>query len=64
MPNITIDGPAISLDKKRLLAKRLVPNTAEIYGLPEEAITLIIKESGPENVSHGTVLLVDMPHEK
>jgi len=36
MPVIRVDGPQISVDKKRELAKRLTEAAAEVYGMDKE----------------------------
>ena len=51
MPVIRVDGPKISVDKKRELAKRLTEAAAEIYGMDKEHIIVLIRENKPENVS-------------
>ena len=60
MPNITIDGPAIKeLEKKRILTKKITEAAVKAYGLPKEAIVVVIKENSPENVSVGGQLIID-----
>lgn len=60
MPIITVEGPAIEdTDKKRTLAKSLTEAATNAYGLPIEAIVVLIKENSPENVSVGGQLIVD-----
>ena len=59
MPVIRIDGPKISVDKKRELAKRLTEAAAEIYGMDKEHIIVLIRENEPENVGVGGELIVD-----
>ena len=57
MPNITVEGPPISLDQKRQLVKKLTEAAVEVYRI--EHITVIIKENPPENVGSNGELLVD-----
>jgi len=59
MPVIRVDGPQISVDKKRELAKRLTEAAAEVYGMGKEHIIVLIRENPPENVSVGGELVVD-----
>lgn len=60
MPNIVIDGPIIKdLEKKRKLVEKVTEAAVEAYGLPKEAIVVIIKENPPENVGVGGKLIAD-----
>ena len=60
MPNITIEGPAIKeLGKKRILTKKITEAAVKAYGLPKEAIVVVIKENSLENVSVGGQLIID-----
>jgi len=59
MPDITIEGSRISLDKKKILVKEVTDAVEKAYGFPRGAYTIYIKENGPENVSVGGELVVD-----
>ena len=59
MPSITVGVPKRDIDTKRKLVARLTDLVAEIYGVPKEAITVVIEENPPENIGVGGVLLVD-----
>jgi 4-oxalocrotonate tautomerase len=60
MPTITVEGPHIPLEKKRRLAKGLWEVATAVYEeVPAEAIVVLIRENGPENVGVGGELLVD-----
>lgn len=59
MPHIAIGVPKRDVDTKRKLVAKLTDVVAEIYGVRKEAISIVIEESPPENVSVGGVLLVD-----
>lgn len=59
MPLIVIDGPVIDTDKKRRLVAGLTRVASEIYDLPEQVITVLIRENRPENVGVAGKLLVD-----
>ena len=60
MPIITIEGPKIKeLDTKRTFVKEMTDAATKAYGLPEEAMVVLIKENSQENVSVGGQLIVD-----
>lgn len=60
MPNITVDGPVIEdVEKKRTLVKEMTDAATKAYGLPQEAIVVVIKENSPENVGVGGKLIID-----
>ena len=60
MPTIIIEGPPLGdIEKKRKLVADTSASASAAYGLPVEAMVVIIKESPPENVGVGGRLLVD-----
>jgi 4-oxalocrotonate tautomerase len=60
MPNITFDGPRIEdLAQKRELIKTVTDAAVKAYGLPKQAMVILIQENDPENVGIGGELLVD-----
>jgi len=60
MPNITFDGPRIDdIGKKRELIKAVTDAAVQAYGLPKQAMVILIKENNPENVGIGGELLAD-----
>ena len=60
MPNITFEGPKIEdLDKKRELIRSVTDAAVKAYGLPKQAMVILIKENNPENVGMGGELLLD-----
>ena len=60
MPNITFDGPKIEdIGKKRELIKSVTDAASKAYGLPKQAMIVVIKENNPENVGIGGELLSD-----
>jgi 4-oxalocrotonate tautomerase len=64
MPNITFDGPRIEdIGKKRELIKTVTDAAAKAYGLPRQAMIIVIKENAPENVGIGGELLADRAKE-
>jgi 4-oxalocrotonate tautomerase len=50
MPNITVEGPPISLEQKREMAVEMTDLAARIYGTSKQAIVVVVKENPPENV--------------
>ena len=60
MPNITFDGPRIEdVAKKRELIRSVTDAAAKAYGLPKQAMVVLIRENDPENVGIGGELLAD-----
>ncbi|MCD6114058.1 MAG: tautomerase family protein [Thermoprotei archaeon] len=57
MPTIIVEGPPISVDKKRMLVKKITEIVSEIYGIKH--VTVIVKENPPENVGINGELLID-----
>jgi len=60
MPNISVEGPPLAdLNKKRELVKGMTEVAARVYGLPPEAMIVVIRENSAENVGIGGQLLAD-----
>ena len=60
MPTINVEGPFIKdIDKKRTFVQELTDAAARAYGLPKEAMIVLIKENPPENVGVGGRLIAD-----
>jgi 4-oxalocrotonate tautomerase len=60
MPIIRVDGPKVAdVDKKREFVRTVTEVTAEFYGLPTQAVIVLLQENAPENVGVGGQLLVD-----
>lgn len=60
MPTIVIEGPPLcDIEKKRKLVAEMSVSAAVAYGIPAEAMVVIIKENPPENVGVGGRLLAD-----
>jgi 4-oxalocrotonate tautomerase family enzyme len=57
MPVITIDGPAMSLEKKERLAKEITKLTSEITTIPEEAFVILFNEYPYESMAQGGILI-------
>jgi 4-oxalocrotonate tautomerase len=60
MPTIIVEGPPLGdLEKKRKLVAEMSASASAAYGLPLDAMVVLLKESQPENVGVGGRLLVD-----
>jgi 4-oxalocrotonate tautomerase len=59
MPTVIIEGPRISLEKKRSLVRKLTTVVASAYDWPLENIVVILRENPDENVARGGRLLID-----
>lgn len=59
MPIITMDGPPLSLEKKRTLVTELTSLAAQHYQLPESTIIVMIRENAPDQVGVGGTLIAD-----
>ena len=59
MPIVNISGPALDVEKKRDLARRLTEVMCDVYQRPAAHIIVIIQENPPENVSVGGTLVAD-----
>ncbi len=57
MPVITIEGPALSLEKKEKLAKEITQLASDIMNIPKDAYVVFIKENPYENMAQGGVLI-------
>lgn len=62
MPVIHIDSNKLSRKQKRELVKVITKVSSEIMKLPENAITIIIREVEAEDVGIGGQLLCDRDH--
>lgn len=60
MPTIIVEGPPLAdLDKKRRLVAEMSASASAAFGIPAEAMVVIIRENPPQNVGVGGRLLVD-----
>ncbi len=59
MPVITIDAPKLTKEQKAELVKSFAEKASEVMGLPVEAMVILIREVGAENVGVGNILLCD-----
>lgn len=59
MPIITLDGPPLSLGKKRSLAHELTSLAAQAYELPASTMIIMLRENAPDQVAVGGTLIAD-----
>jgi 4-oxalocrotonate tautomerase len=60
MPHIVVNGPPLKdLDKRRVLVKDIADSVQKVYGVPREAIIVVIREDDASNVAQGGKLLSD-----
>jgi 4-oxalocrotonate tautomerase len=59
MPTVIIEGPRISLNRKRSLVRKLAALVASAYDWPLNNIVVILHENSDENVARGGKLLID-----
>ena len=59
MPTVIIEGPRISLTRKRSLVRKLTAVVASAYDWPLDNIVVILRENPDENVARGGRLLID-----
>lgn len=60
MPVIIVESNKISTDKKRKLVKSMTKIVAEAYELPEDTITILIRELEEEDIGVGGKLLSEL----
>ncbi|MEE8449034.1 MAG: 4-oxalocrotonate tautomerase DmpI [Thermodesulfobacteriota bacterium] len=60
MPHISVEGPILKdVEKKRKLVADMTAAATQAYGVPKEAIVVVITENSPENVGVAGVLIAD-----
>ncbi|WP_418790888.1 4-oxalocrotonate tautomerase DmpI [Phosphitispora sp. TUW77] len=59
MPVIIFEGPKMTKEQKEALVKEFANSASQITKIAPEAFVTLIKESDPENVGVGTILLAD-----
>lgn len=59
MPTVVIEGPRLSLPRKRTLVRELTALVASVYEWPAENIVVILRENSDDNVARGGTLLID-----
>ncbi len=60
MPVITIDTPPLTKEQKAALVKSFSESASKIIGLPVDAMVVLIREMGSENVGVEDCLLCDL----
>ncbi len=63
MPTVIIEGPALPVEKKRVLAAVLTRAISQIYDWPEERVIIVIHENPDENVARGGQLRSELIRE-
>jgi len=59
MPTVTIEGPPLSLARKRKLASALTRLISRAYNWPARRLIIVIRENPDQNVARGGRLLCD-----
>ena len=59
MPTIIFYGPKLDKDKRREMIKSFTETASALTGIDKAAFTILLRESGPENVGVGGELLED-----
>ena len=59
MPVVTIEGPQLPLENKRVLVKEVTDALEKAYKFPRHVYGIIIRENPPENVASGGELVAD-----
>jgi len=61
MPVVTVDGPVnATKEQKKEIIEKVSKIVADIYGMPVEAITVIIRGTHPDDVGVGGKQLSEM----
>jgi 4-oxalocrotonate tautomerase len=60
MPVIIVESNPISIEKKRKLVDEITKIVSEIYELPENTVTILIRELEREDIGTGGKLLADL----
>jgi 4-oxalocrotonate tautomerase len=59
MPNVYIEGPPVNAEQKREMALEMTETAARVYGVPKQAIVVVVRENPPENVCVGGRMVCD-----
>jgi len=57
MPVITLDGPALPVDKKEKLAREMTKLVSEITNIPQDAFVILFNEHPYESMAQGGILI-------
>lgn len=60
MPVIIVESNPISIEKKRKLVKEITKTVSKIYELPENTVTILIRELEREDIGTNGKLLADL----
>jgi len=60
MPVIIVESNPISTEKKRKLVEEMTKIASKIYELPENTVTILIRELKREDIGVGGKLLLDL----
>ncbi len=60
MPVVTVNGPEISITKKRQLCATITHALTKIYGLDKDTILVYINEYSTDKVAKGGKLIKDL----
>ncbi|MCL2687515.1 MAG: tautomerase family protein [Methanobrevibacter sp.] len=60
MPVIIVESNPISVEKKRKLVKEITKTVSKIYELPENTVTILIRELEREDIGTNGKLLADL----
>jgi len=60
MPIVTVHGPKVEdTDKKRRFVGAVTEATSDLFGLPQQSIVVLLRETDPANVGVGGELISD-----
>lgn len=60
MPVITVQCSAMNKETKAKLISELTAKASEVTNIPAQAFTIIIQETGPDNIGVGGKMLSDI----
>ena len=60
MPVTIVESNPISIEKKRKLVKEITKTVSKIYELPENTVTILIRELEREDIGTNGKLLADL----
>jgi 4-oxalocrotonate tautomerase len=63
MPTIIFHGPELERDKKRELISTFTETASRLTGIPEQAFTIYLMSTSPEDVGVGGKLLAEREQE-
>lgn len=60
MPVIIVESNPIEVEKKRILVEKITKTVADVYELPEDTVTILIRELKRGDIGVGGKLLKDL----